>query len=1322
MNENVARVFPRFLLSCATLLRVAKSEYAHGGLEEALAAVDGALRKLEKRSLITGALSPEMRYQLGDAWLLKGHILARLPNARPFHAFLTAHGFGRHDAGSLSFLAAELLTSKDLRPQAKLIYLDYLSQTHNTDGPARLGNNLELLQAISTPDFSSAETAERARVWNEQIISICGGLLWAHDHIGRIALAQNKWRRAIQAFDTACNLEPDNYAPRHMLAYALAQDGRLEDARKELDLLVRAGLRRNTLLLRAEVLRRLGDPAGAALDYQRADQIGSINTEQRLAFAEALVNAGRVSEAGNQLNLFSEQSDPRWLLLRALADEAEGGTDQALSKLCSIVCAPTLARQVARHIVRIAAGHPEAACALQSLRAVAKQYRDDAYWMVRGNALLRAGQTEGALKAWNRVTYPTPELLNAIGAAARYFSASLYNKEGDERIIALSRVLPKSAISEELVEIITSALLRSLMEKLKSGRQSVAQSLKALHEFESWLPSQNVLPQITVMRGLLYSAGGEHQRAFRVLSSLPSGDIGRGEVMLQLAKCAMHLGKVGACAKAIEALSFEDSRTARLRCAWATSAAKWDLAVQYLRDAELAESELGIRAAILVQAGMSAELEKIRIDGGGTQYYQALDELRRGNRTRAAEKLSSVAETDPMRGAATRLLGWIRLQDVKNYSATGETQQALKSLADAVDLWPEDDGPVSCFPDSEDGLILVRLVAGDRQRLSTVLQAQAAEAGLAEPVTGHNLGLFHLAEGSRCAQADDFENAIANWEQSIAYIGVALSDVAYMENWVRRRCAEYGIQLATDALMRDLQGKVIHRYEAEFTHWTECLKKRDREREADRVSDLGLYLRAELRGGELVRKAGGFKAADHRNGTICAGPAYVSLMGCQKAFAEFLAALKVKHYTIPDISEEADLFTLFKLLEEFEQEDSDDAVEPGVKEELQKLFSALRFAAALEREGRPEEALRRVRQLQPQCAMLSQKQTCDGTFREACQPSRPNFTRCNPAFAGEDGAEGFRNIATEYEVALLTEVGKNEVASTSDRLWRGVQFWREAASLAERVKQRESVTREIREAALGRAKVLREKDREEEAIRLLEGIGDFCGDSELRGTLSSLYAGRGVEAGNAQRWDSSVKDLRRARELNPHSSYANSNLLTALRAWASETAESGPNQAIALLREAVNVGNECLRADPHNSQLRQVVAETRAELAMLNLKAGEKARVEDLLVAALGRTAEGVEQLSTIYHNRGLEKAKGGDLKGAVEDLERAFELEPTSDLTKGMLGEAVAALGVSLARENKLDEALQEIERGLLLDPANEALMQHQKAISLLLSLRGRR
>ena len=230
--ESIANLLPLFLLPTGMLLRIARRRSAGGDYEQALRAVDRALQRLPREVA--------MRTHAGEAWLLKGKIHNSLgSSADATAAMLTAHEYGSYELESLRFLAPALLQAGEESPAARRVYLDYLSQASEGDSPDRLRQNLLRLKEISQPDLRSRASSDASRKWNEHVISKKETLAWAHEHLGRVAVSQDDWKRAIVCLDRAHVLEPANHQTHRLLAYVLAKDGQFVESRRHLDSLIK---------------------------------------------------------------------------------------------------------------------------------------------------------------------------------------------------------------------------------------------------------------------------------------------------------------------------------------------------------------------------------------------------------------------------------------------------------------------------------------------------------------------------------------------------------------------------------------------------------------------------------------------------------------------------------------------------------------------------------------------------------------------------------------------------------------------------------------------------------------------------------------------------------------------------------------------------------------------------------------------------------------------------------------------------------------------------------------------------------------------------
>ncbi len=1034
--EGIASLLPSFVLPVTMLLRIAYWKYAGGNCRSALRTVDRALARLR---VDNAGYTPA-----GEAWLLKGKILVSLgSNEDAAVASMHAYECGTYDKDSLCLLASTLLEKEDSSPLAQNVYLDYLTCSSDTDDHERLDQNLECLKRISEPDLRDEDKHETFRLWNELIISRKDDLAWAHEYVARIALARCEWTRAIPSLERAYQLQPAAYHICRLLAYALAKDGQFVEAKKYLDLLVEMQPRRGTLLLRAHVSRCLGSPLSAVEDYRRAKHLHPIDGEDALGYAEALLNSGKPADAARLLDTLSCKKDARWVLLNAVACQMNGELFKALQEFCQIISDANFGKHAASRIVGLVAQNPDILGGIAALRAIPATLRDRSYWITLGNVCLAQGQLRNALKCWQRVDSPEPDLVYMAGHCARYYSANLYLRGQDEQIDRdAPLLLGNPRFPEEVRSVVTASIVRNSIKKLQTGAYSPQQCIERIAQAEVLLRESAQYHHLIWLRGMAEAASNDYRNAFDTLSSLGSEGMACSEVAFQLARCALHGGDPDACSALLRSMDPEDPRVARLRMAHAGSIGNWSRAAAELDGTPLVDNESGIKAAILLLAGKSHELLQIPPSTGDILYYHAFARINMGDHRTAAQMLSGISGEDPVSPAANRLLGWIKLQESRSHFEEGMSQAASQSLLAAFRLWPQDGGPMSRFRDANPKMVRICLRAGDREQLRIYLERQAEVIGPGDPATCHNLGVFHLAEGSRHMATDNIIEGITSLERAIAYLCVPLAHASYLRDWIELRRATYQFE-APERAQAMLEDRMLGLYESVLVRSERALTTKVGERDASRLSSLPLLLRSELRGAKVLAEVGGFKRTKRSRIRICAGPTYVHLADLTRKFAHFYQGLKVERIHIPDFSDGSPASLLLELFEAVSK--NDEGVDASKKTELGRLFSALRFAAVLQHESRLEESLERLRNPALHCPVLvSGGNRTVGSLKAACNQSCPTFSACNPAFACKNGAQKFQSFATNFEIELLTEFGRAEVASPRGRMPLGVALWREA--------------------------------------------------------------------------------------------------------------------------------------------------------------------------------------------------------------------------------------------------------------------------------------
>ncbi len=1215
-NGVNVNLLPLSLLSPAMLLSIARKRSARGKKRQALRAVDKALNKLASNSSPLLNASPDTSSRVKEAWLLKGYIhkdLGEYPAT--MNAFLAAYELGGVDGGALDFLTSELLKAKDLSPRAQSVYLDYLSQTRYAESPGQARRNLELLEALSAPNWRQPETLRSTERWNAEIASRRGDLGWPYRNLGAISLSFDDWWRASQLLRRACALDDADYGTLQKLSYALFREGQFQEAKEHLDRLINQHSCGGAFLLRAHVLRELGDYAGAALDYRRVSESGLFTDEERMSYAEVCINTGYFKEASRQLNILSiyYDYDPRWLLMSALVDRAEKRAGDALMKFRQVIPFDEFCPQAVAQILSLLAENPAAQDALDALDNIPEYYEDDLYWTVRGNVLRGLDRIEEALDAWDQVLDPSYELCDTIISTVRHYLVSLYNAGQDLEIIDAVRTgLTSEVVSDEVVaEIIVSALSRHILSSLYVTHRS-KKFLKDIDLVSEHFHSHIVQQKLDLLRGLIHVSLSNYQKALEIFLSLPPALTRNEEIALQLARCAIRVGESDTCLEALEGLRSEDARAGHIRVALAALNGDWNAAAQYLSDLQPAKDYNKFRAAIFFKAGRWTELE--HLSGGArnlVNYYRIAHLLQSEDDEGARHVMSLIPADAPGKALADRLFGWFHLQKARDYKAAGEHARADKSLTDALVLWPDSNGPAAYLKNLDADLMRALLDSNSREVVGGILEARAASRGLVDPSSCHNLALFYFVNGVLNVERDDLEGAIESWEKLIAYLCVPLSNQTYMMKWASSRLESYGINPSVETTAH-IEGYLLKYYEATFSRRSEQLLDRAMSAECTKISDLSLALRAELQGVRLASQLGGFSVAQHAPEKIATGPIFVSMMGWERPFALFLSQIKIKQAHLAATSEDDPMLALLDLMAKMEAEEKEGAVDVSVKEQVEKLFSIMRFAVVRQEEGNLEAALRRLREVKSAYKLMRASRARAQAKSKKAQ-GHINLSLRSPAFARYRSTKRFRELAATYEIELLIALGEQNIASLHDQLSSGVQYWREAVAQARDDEEYAQVVVKIREIAMGRAYFLQDKRENKEAIRLLEEVEDLCGDETLRGLLSRLYALEGILACNGEGEFASDRDrlevasihLRQGADLNPNSLYAQSNLARVLLFLVDNIRDEDPAQALMLLEEAMDAIYACRYLDTDNEEYREMEILTRAKINFLRIESGE---------------------------------------------------------------------------------------------------------------------
>lgn len=247
------------------------------------------------------------------------------------------------------------------------------------------------------------------------------------------------------------------------------------------------------------------------------------------------------------------------------------------------------------------------------------------------------------------------------------------------------------------------------------------------------------------------------------------------------------------------------------------------------------------------------------------------------------------------------------------------------------------------------------------------------------------------------------------------------------------------------------------------------------------------------------------------------------------------------------------------------------------------------------------------------------------------------------------------------------------IATDLEEVPEAVAEWELALELSVEVGERARTRDAIVDTLVGRAAALKSGGRLDDAIALLEATQDAYADGELTGKLAQLLTDRGVRAGNDERWEESVADLRRAREINPSVPRTRDNLVTALRGLAASRLSEGPETAEPPLREAVSILEDEIASEGSDPRLRDTLREVRGELAITGLArivgtAGVEGDAED----TEGTGASGLTELAEALRGSGPQQPR------------RSTPARPAGEEASSRFAGMMGALGVGSSQDEE--------------------------------------
>jgi tetratricopeptide (TPR) repeat protein len=391
-----------------------------------------------------------------------------------------------------------------------------------------------------------------------------------------------------------------------------------------------------------------------------------------------------------------------------------------------------------------------------------------------------------------------------------------------------------------------------------------------------------------------------------------------------------------------------------------------------------------------------------------------------------------------------------------------------------------------------------------------------------------------------------------------------------------------------------VRDSAIARLSYAIERWQTILAERDDDTAAS-IGRLGLALQAEVRAAALLRPV-----VRRAHLPVAIGPLGIRCFSLERPMAQFVASLR-------------------------ERRGND--VEP-----FERAFSDLRYASLLEDHGQLEAALDHLHAI-------------------------GRVAPCNPAFEQNDrGRCLFQQASQKFESSLLIRLAEQEVSSSAARIAAGLGHWREVLELS-RNGSRSATVAAIHEITIGRARTLDERSRYDEAICLLEGVNDLCGNDVIRGELASVHAHAAIEAVNEHDdWERGLQGLRKARELNRRSPFIDQNLVIALRQRSRLLLETDHQESAEHLQEALAIAEANLHVDRDNKEWQEAVQGIRGELMFRAFTGADVTRPRPKPPMVTTGLSSG---RGSAHRERGMMHLTRGSYNEAAAEFQHALRLDP---------------------------------------------------------------
>jgi outer membrane protein assembly factor BamD (BamD/ComL family) len=559
---------------------------------------------------------------------------------------------------------------------------------------------------------------------------------------------------------------------------------------------------------------------------------------------------------------------------------------------------------------------------------------------------------------------------------------------------------------------------------------------------------------------------------------------------------------------------------------------------------------------------------------------------------------------------------------------------------------------------AEDAPVVLALI-DQRSAAIEKWQARQREQPRAGAVA-HALGLCYLSAACHAEASRRSEAAVAAWRSALAQFALALNDRNYWREWGRERAETYSrpvLPNLTEELTRGLEAALNERLAQRADD-----PRRKREAQSAVYHHLKLQFAVEMEAVKTLKARGGLPLGTGRQAWF--GPLYLA---GEPTLVEPLARYCAELSQRPDDVVEM-LLT--------------DAPGEGMVRRLRTMFSSLGLAAALLESAppQPEQALAQLAHANcDACPEFCADPCC--TLHKAgqpavrlCCPSCPNFSTRNPGYAqlpapGVTLREDAYFLATQAHLKLAAAHMDQDIEGPAAPV---ISAWQTALDLASMWAGETKTRGDIREDVLaGTARLVTlgaQKDEPrwfDRAIELLEYVYQQSRqDVSLAAQIAEQLTNRGVYSANHGHLTNALQDLARAYRLTPRpTDRTRDQYATALILVAQDTARRDRDAARRMLDQAAQLLDEGRNLHPDYRRY----ANTFDQLQQARDEIEGRSPVGDPL-DVLRRTLGPTRDAPPSLHTQAVSQRERGDLSGALDLLERAWQQSPEDRMVQDEL------------------------------------------------------